>query len=99
MVGTPEVDALRKWLKEMGKDGIIIKHDSNAPNGSNEFENQNAYIALEPHQVKSAIGNRGTYDPKDPDITKAEGGAVKEKVTIPPSMDVMQYELLNRKAK
>jgi hypothetical protein len=26
-------------------------------------------------------------------------GTVKEKVTIPPSMDVMQYELLNRKAK
>lgn len=29
-----------------------------------------------PHQVKSAIGNRGTYDPNDPDITKARGGRV-----------------------
>lgn len=30
---------------------------------------------------------------------KAKGGAVKGKVTISPNMDVMQYELLNRKAK
>ena len=28
-------------------------------------------------QLKSAIGNRGTYDPNDPDITKAEGGDVR----------------------
>lgn len=30
---------------------------------------------------------------------KAKGGVVKGKVTISPNMDVMQYELLNRKAK
>jgi hypothetical protein len=29
-----------------------------------------------PHQVKSAIGNVGTFDPSSPDIAKAEGGAV-----------------------
>jgi hypothetical protein len=29
----------------------------------------------------------------------ATGGVVKEKVTIAPNMDVMQYELINRKAK
>jgi hypothetical protein len=30
--------------------------------------------------IKSAIGNRGTFDPDDPDITKARGGlAVKRK--------------------
>jgi predicted GNAT family acetyltransferase len=32
-------------------------------------------------------------------VVKAAGGAVKGKVTISPNMDVMQYELLNRKAK
>lgn len=32
-------------------------------------------------------------------VRKATGGVVKDKVTIQPSMDVMQYELINRKAK
>jgi hypothetical protein len=31
---------------------------------------------FDPKKIKSAIGNRGTYDINDPDITKAEGGAV-----------------------
>jgi hypothetical protein len=57
------------------------------------------YVAWFPHQIKSAIGNRGTYDPNEPDIAKAAGGVVKEKVTISPNMDVMQYELINKKAK
>jgi len=30
---------------------------------------------------------------------KAKGGSIKAKVTMPPSMDTMQYELINRKAK
>ena len=34
-----------------------------------------------------------------PEEKKAKGGVVKGKVTISPNMDVMQYELLNRKAK
>ena len=32
------------------------------------------HIVFEPKQIKSAIGNQGTYDPTVPDITKAEGG-------------------------
>ena len=31
---------------------------------------------LDPRKIKSAIGNRGTYDTTEPDITKAEGGKV-----------------------
>lgn len=34
------------------------------------------YVAFEPTQLKSAIGNQGTYDLADPDITKADGGVV-----------------------
>lgn len=37
---------------------------------------RDSHIVFDPTQVKSAIGNRGTFDPKDPDMTKAEGGAV-----------------------
>jgi hypothetical protein len=69
-VGQVEVDAYRKWLKDIGKDGIKIVHDEGAPNESTEFKNQDAWIALEPEQIKSAIGNRGTFDPKNPNILK-----------------------------
>jgi hypothetical protein len=33
-------------------------------------------IMLDPKKIKSAIGNRGTYDVTDPDITKKAGGAI-----------------------
>jgi hypothetical protein len=33
-------------------------------------------IAFEPTQIKSALGNVGSFNPKDPDITKAKGGEV-----------------------
>jgi hypothetical protein len=34
-------------------------------------------IAFEPTQIKSALGNVGSFNPKDPDITKAKGGKVE----------------------
>ncbi len=68
MLGKAEVDALRKWLSDMGKDGIHITHDPGAANASTEFEKQDAWIALEPNQIKSATGNRGTFDPNNDDI-------------------------------
>ena len=37
-----------------------------------------SFIVFHPHQIKSAIGNQGTFDPNDPDITKAEGGSVTD---------------------
>lgn len=67
MIGEAEVNAYRKWLKAMGKDGIKINESGNE--GSTEFDNQVAWIALEPNQIKSATGNIGTYSPTSPDIT------------------------------
>ena len=60
-LGKPEVDAYRKWLKEMGKDGIKIVHDEYNDRGSTEFKQQVAWIALEANQIKSATGNPGSY--------------------------------------
>lgn len=65
-VGQAEVAAYRAWLKECGKDGIKIVHD--AGSHSTEFADQDAWIALEPEQIKSAIGNVGLYSSTDPDI-------------------------------
>jgi hypothetical protein len=67
-VGEAEVNALRKWLKAMDKDGIKIVHDEYNERGSTEFKYQDAWIALEPEQIKSAVGNSGHFDPENPDI-------------------------------
>ena len=53
-------------LRAKGHDGVILGDDE-------------VFVVLrEPGQIKSAIGNRGTYDPKEKDMNKARGGlAVK----------------------
>jgi hypothetical protein len=48
-------------------------------------------VVKHPHQVKSAIGNQGTYDASSPDITKADGGTVKGKAM--PSIAQMKMAL------
>jgi len=63
---TPETVRL---LKEDGYDSIIHAD----PYGTGRAHE---IIMLEPKQIKSAIGNRGTYDVNEPDITKAKGGQV-----------------------
>jgi hypothetical protein len=54
-------------LKRAGYDGAIFSEDS--PSG--ESEGGTTYVAFESNQVKSATGNRGTFDPASPDITKS----------------------------
>ena len=66
-------------LKKAGHDSAIINTGAEGTSGNNY------YIAFHPTQIKSAIGNRGTYDPNDPDITKAGGGPV---LPIGPPADV-----------
>jgi hypothetical protein len=51
-------DAAIARLRDYGHDGLIIID----PDAGNE------YVAFRPEQIKSAIGNRGTFDPKNPDI-------------------------------
>lgn len=71
--GRFDTEPLREWLRESGYDAIQF------PRGLDGGD-QVATVVLEPTQIKSATGNRGTYDPNDPDIRKARGGlAVKRK--------------------
>jgi hypothetical protein len=64
----------KQWADEVKDAGygyihLADPHKTGAPH---------EYIMLEPEQqIKSAIGNRGTYDPNEPSITKAEGGKVE----------------------
>jgi hypothetical protein len=48
---------LYERARKAGADGIII-------NGSN----RSIFVALDPTQIKSAIGNQGAFDPADPNI-------------------------------
>lgn len=50
-------------LKENGYDGIILREDTGSWGRKTE-----AYIALDPAQVKSATDNIGLFDGKNPDI-------------------------------
>lgn len=58
----------RNKLIDAGHDGVIL--DYGTPDKVRE------YVAFNPNQIKSAIGNRGTFDPTNPNITKADGGIV-----------------------
>lgn len=52
-------------IQDTGFDSVFLK----------EMGRKNLAV-FEPNQIKSDIGNRGTYDINDPDLNKAEGGAV-----------------------
>jgi hypothetical protein len=65
-------DELVKVLRKNGYDGLKY---------ANEREGEGfSYVPLNATQIKSAIGNRGTYDIEDADITKAEGGGAFKKL-------------------
>jgi hypothetical protein len=56
-------------IRSTGHDGIIYTNDV-------EDTGNRSFVTLHPHQVKSAIGNNGNFDPLNPDMTKSEGGTV-----------------------
>ena len=60
-----------------GYDGIIVPDD--------EFGNSVSYVVRDPTQIKSATGNRGTFDPTDPNITHLVGGGTQLPATGPQS--------------
>lgn len=57
--GRPE--AIRRAL-EGGHDGVLMKNHYDAG------DVQDQWVVFKPEQIKSAIGNRGTFDPNNPNI-------------------------------
>lgn len=77
----------RAVIKEMGFDGITHTGGASAAwaTGKQMLDQRNlkhrVYVAFEPEQIKSATGNVGTFNPKDPRIAYGVGaGAVAEQV-------------------
>lgn len=82
--------------KRDGHDGVIIKNTYDGKNPPSwlqrliakwrqeDVPSDTIYIAFAPNQIKSAIGNRGTYDPNSNNILEAaveSTGATQQKVT------------------
>jgi hypothetical protein len=91
-----ESEALTKELLALGHDSVIVPNKYQDP----QYASHHEVVVFNPRQIKSAIGNRGTYDPNDPDITKAKGGKVKPKkaVVLHNDLDTMRLEM-TKKAK
>ena len=66
LIETPTYSAGQALLDALdeGFDGIIVRDMAATFNGQPET----VVIASRPEQIKSATGNRGTYDPSDPNI-------------------------------
>lgn len=62
------IDDFTYKLRDAGHDSAIVTY----PDGTREIA-----VFNPERQLKSASGNRGTYDPENPDLKFAEGGAVK----------------------
>lgn len=61
-------------LKKRGHDGVIIEDAPADPNDEIMEDRGRWFIAFKPTQIKS-VNNRGTFDPKNPDIRFARGAA------------------------
>lgn len=60
------IAAYKKDLVDQGYDGIVIRN-SDTDGGVDRDD----WVAFEPTQIKSAIGNSGEFDPTNPDIRKS----------------------------
>lgn len=65
-------------LKQQGYDGIVVRRALDRPNVAYTAEDAqlaaervDMWVAFEPTQVKSATGNRGTFDPTSADVRNA----------------------------
>jgi hypothetical protein len=70
------------WVQdaiEKNHDGFFAHGFFDPGDGSSRGEK--FLSVFNPNQVKSATGNQGTFDPSNPDITKADGGALDDGIT------------------
>jgi len=65
---------LVEYAKAKGHDGAIVRNVVDTANPQ-ETVKSDVFIAFRPEQIKSAIGNRGTFDVSDPDIAFSRAGS------------------------
>jgi len=62
-----------------GFDGIIKGSSTDVFGNPRTSDSWGTFVVFNPTQIKSAIGNEGTFDPTNPVITKAQGGYITKK--------------------
>ena len=69
--------ALIKQAKAEGRDGVVMRNvrDGDGPAGD-------VFVVFDPSQIKSAIGNRGTFDPNNPNILFQADGDKRGSITV-----------------
>jgi GNAT superfamily N-acetyltransferase len=68
--GSVAASQVTGWIREAkaaGHDGLILRNISDGPTWMGDTLTDH-YAVFKPEQIKSAIGNRGTFDPTDPNI-------------------------------
>ena len=70
--GGEDFQAYADRAEREGRDGVVIRGDTADRFGGSEFD-ADVYVAFRPEQIKSAIGNRGTFDAENPDMRYALG--------------------------
>ena len=70
-------DSIIRGAKGAGYDGVIFKNILDPGYKRNGYENSKTFVphtqyaVFSPTQIKSATGNRGTFDPENPDIRES----------------------------
>ena len=91
-----EIPVISNLIRSKGHDAIYMAEDLESHRPPN-------LAVFNPHQIKSATKNQGTYSPDNPDIYKAEGGlvdsapeeAIKNTVTDPQAYKMLDMDLAN----
>lgn len=77
---TAERSAVREYALQHGRDGMVIARDlMPTPGGVGDWGFTKSYVAFRPEQIKSVTGNRGSYDPANPDIRCSHGFSYRER--------------------
>lgn len=106
---TASTDDLARWARKQGYDGLIVRNvKDRGPSG--RFSTEEAqepgtlYVAFSPEQIKSAIGNAGSFDRANPDIRFSFAGpsardadpaalaAAQERIVAGEQADVIRRE-------
>ena len=71
-------EVMQDGLRSMGHDGITHRGGARFKTAAGESNTRHqVYIAFDPAQIKSATGNNGQFDPKNPDIRLSLSGFVR----------------------
>lgn len=66
--GTGTAEIGNAWLRQQGFDGVIKVRSAYHSEERGYVDEVTEVVAFYPEQIKSATGNRGTFDPTNPDI-------------------------------